>query len=443
MPGIVARLRRGRGRAARPRRGRRRRRPGPVHRAAGRPGHRRRARRRARHPGVRRLLARRDRARAAAAGAVLVATDARRREVYWAAYDADGAPDRRPARRRARRAVRAAARRARGRRRGGSAEVTGLPVLGPAAPDARRRWSPWPPTALRAGAARPAEAALPAPPRRRRARRAQAGDGVTVTRRARPAAGSPTPRAAPSWSGCSSPATTRGPRSAFRDELRRRPPLRRRRATTTTLVGYAGLGRRGPTEAEVHTIGVDPAHQGRGIGRALLRACSRSPTPRTPPSSSRCAPTTSAAHALYASEGFAVVGLRKRYYEPSGADAHTHAEGTRPMSRSSWASRRPATRPASASSAATAATELLADEVASQVDEHARFGGVVPEVASRAHLEAMVPDVHRALATAGVTAPRRRRRRRHRGPGPGRRAARRRRRGQGLRARPGTCRSTA
>jgi N6-L-threonylcarbamoyladenine synthase len=46
--------------------------------------------------------------------------------------------------------------------------------------------------------------------------------------------------------------------------------------------------------------------------------------------------------------------------------------------------------------------ELLADSVASSVDEHARFGGVVPEVASRAHLEAMVPAVDRALATAGA-----------------------------------------
>ncbi|MBO0822816.1 MAG: tRNA (adenosine(37)-N6)-threonylcarbamoyltransferase complex transferase subunit TsaD [Actinobacteria bacterium] len=46
--------------------------------------------------------------------------------------------------------------------------------------------------------------------------------------------------------------------------------------------------------------------------------------------------------------------------------------------------------------------ELLADAVASSVDEHARFGGVVPEVASRAHLEAMVPTVDRALASAGL-----------------------------------------
>ncbi len=45
---------------------------------------------------------------------------------------------------------------------------------------------------------------------------------------------------------------------------------------------------------------------------------------------------------------------------------------------------------------------LLADAVASSVDEHARFGGVVPEVASRAHLEAMVPTVERACREAGV-----------------------------------------
>ena len=46
--------------------------------------------------------------------------------------------------------------------------------------------------------------------------------------------------------------------------------------------------------------------------------------------------------------------------------------------------------------------DLLADSVASSVAEHARFGGVVPEVASRAHLEAMLPTVERACETAGV-----------------------------------------
>ncbi len=45
---------------------------------------------------------------------------------------------------------------------------------------------------------------------------------------------------------------------------------------------------------------------------------------------------------------------------------------------------------------------LLADAVASSVEEHARYGGVVPEVASRAHLEAMVPTVERACREARV-----------------------------------------
>ena len=36
-------------------------------------------------------------------------------------------------------------------------------------------------------------------------------------------------------------------------------------------------------------------------------------------------------------------------------------------------------------------TTLLANAVASSVDEHVRFGGVIPEIASRAHVEAMVP----------------------------------------------------
>ena len=48
---------------------------------------------------------------------------------------------------------------------------------------------------------------------------------------------------------------------------------------------------------------------------------------------------------------------------------------------------------------------LLADEVASSVDEHVRFGGVVPEIASRAHLEALGPAMRRALAGAGMKNP--------------------------------------
>ncbi len=48
-------------------------------------------------------------------------------------------------------------------------------------------------------------------------------------------------------------------------------------------------------------------------------------------------------------------------------------------------------------------TELLVDVTASSMDEHARFGGIVPEVASRAHLEAFIPTLEEALTRAGRT----------------------------------------
>lgn len=46
---------------------------------------------------------------------------------------------------------------------------------------------------------------------------------------------------------------------------------------------------------------------------------------------------------------------------------------------------------------------LLANQLASSVQEHARFGGVVPEVASRAHLEAMIPTIERACSDANIS----------------------------------------
>jgi [ribosomal protein S18]-alanine N-acetyltransferase len=92
------------------------------------------------------------------------------------------------------------------------------------------------------------------------------------------------------------------------------------------VVGYGGialLGNLEYPEAEVHTIGVDPAHQGRGIGRALLRALLEVADAAHATVFLEVRTDNAAAHALYAAEGFTVVGLRRRYYAPSGADAHT------------------------------------------------------------------------------------------------------------------------
>ena len=90
------------------------------------------------------------------------------------------------------------------------------------------------------------------------------------------------------------------------------------------LVGYAGvsrLGRTPPFEYEVHTIGVDTAFQGRGIGRRLLDMLLEIADGGAVFLEVRT--DNDAAIKLYQSVGFDVVGLRKRYYRVSGADAYT------------------------------------------------------------------------------------------------------------------------
>ncbi len=92
------------------------------------------------------------------------------------------------------------------------------------------------------------------------------------------------------------------------------------------LVGYGGIAVVAPpprAEAEIHTIGVDPAFQGRGIGRALVRGLLAVADAVHATVFLEVRTDNDVARALYESEGFAVVGLRRGYYRPSGADAHT------------------------------------------------------------------------------------------------------------------------
>ena len=55
-----------------------------------------------------------------------------------------------------------------------------------------------------------------------------------------------------------------------------------------------------------------------------------------------------------------------------------------------------------AASIVMGSNDVLSSIVSSQIDIHARFGGVVPEVASRAHLESIVPVIDAAIAEAGI-----------------------------------------
>ena len=114
--------------------------------------------------------------------------------------------------------------------------------------------------------------------------------------------------------------------AAFVAELAAGHHYRAARTEDGTLVGYAGIAitARPPlAEAEVHTIGVDPAHQGHGIGRLLLRELLRRADEVGATTFLEVRTDNEAAIALYRAEGFERIGMRRRYYRPSGADAYT------------------------------------------------------------------------------------------------------------------------
>ncbi|GIG57484.1 ribosomal-protein-alanine acetyltransferase [Longispora fulva] len=84
------------------------------------------------------------------------------------------------------------------------------------------------------------------------------------------------------------------------------------------LIGYAGLAVVDETEAWVQNIAVRAASQGQGVGRLLLEDLLAAAGDRTV--GLEVASDNPAQH-LYAKYGFETVGVRKRYYQPSGKDA--------------------------------------------------------------------------------------------------------------------------
>lgn len=196
----------------------------------------------------------------------------------------------------------------------------------------------------------------------------------------------------------------------FRDELA--APGRRWIVAESdgALVGYGGIAALAD-EAHVMNLAVHADHRGQGIGRQLLLRLRQEATELdTRIITLECRAGNAAAIGLYESLGMKTAGVRPGYYNDTGEDALIM-----------WAplpapgSKRPAGEVASAplllaietscdetAAAVIAGEELIANVVASQIDFHARFGGVVPEIASRKHTEAIVGVVDEALARAGV-----------------------------------------
>ena len=194
------------------------------------------------------------------------------------------------------------------------------------------------------------------------------------------------------------------------------------------LIGYAILAVGGPAndpEAEIHTIGILPKWQGKGLSKLLMDPLVAVADRLRAPIFLEVRTDNRPAVGLYERYGFAIEGTRRAYYQPSGADAFTMVRpGFTPdatPASDSETSNRPAYIMGIESScdetgvgivASTATADngaeqlgIVANKVASSMEQHARFGGVVPEIASRAHLEAMQPTMRAALAEARENVP--------------------------------------
>lgn len=201
------------------------------------------------------------------------------------------------------------------------------------------------------------------------------------------------------------------------------------------LIGYAILAVGGPShdpEAEIHTIGILPEWQGKGLSKLLMDPLVTVADRLRAPIFLEVRTDNRPAVGLYERYGFAIEGTRRAYYQPSGADAFTMvrpaflsdatpAPDSGTSNRPSYimgiesscdetgvgivASTVSADGDAAAVGEAAAQLEIVANKVASSMEQHARFGGVVPEIASRAHLEAMQPTMRAALAEARENAP--------------------------------------
>ena len=200
------------------------------------------------------------------------------------------------------------------------------------------------------------------------------------------------------------------------------------------LLGLAG-GMVIDHDVQIMDVAVDPAHRRAGIARKLLSHVSYDAQMLGCTTASlEVEDGNAGAIALYASLGFAEVGRRHNYYgagkdalvmtaelplvlpvdaaspEPTAATVRTWPvpEPARAAAERALIAERELVLAIESSCDETAVAiidaqgNLLANQVSTQIDFHARFGGVVPEIASRKHVEVIVGVVDAALEEAAA-----------------------------------------
>ena len=163
--------------------------------------------------------------------------------------------------------------------------------------------------------------------------------------------------------------------------------------------------------ADVMTIAVTAEQRGKGLGRALMNRLIAVAAKRGAREMFlEVRADNPVAQQLYESLGFVQIDLRRAYYQPEGIDAVIMRAdlGAKVLELAQQAIREPLVLGIESSCDETGVgivrgNTLLANVIASSMDAHARFGGVVPEIAARAHLESLQPTLRQALRTAGVS----------------------------------------
>lgn len=165
------------------------------------------------------------------------------------------------------------------------------------------------------------------------------------------------------------------------------------------LIGYAGLALQ-PLEfkADIHTIAVADCYRGQGLGKLLLlELINRARAAGSEQLMLEVRAQNTAAISLYKKHGFEQIAIRTNYYQPENEDALIlRREISQPVVIGIE------TSCDETGVGIVRGNRLLANALNSSMEIHARYGGVVPEVAARAHLEALQPTLQEALGEAQI-----------------------------------------
>ena len=195
------------------------------------------------------------------------------------------------------------------------------------------------------------------------------------------------------------------PEETFKSELAAKHTYYILALEDNLVVGYAGLSKLpGSDQADIQTIAVREDKRGLGIGKKLMDTLTLQATELGAKEIFlEVRADNSAAQKLYKLFGFKQIGTRKKYYQPDGVDAFIMKTDMRLKTNKEPVVLGIETSCDETGVGIVRGNQLLANIISSSMDKHAIFGGVVPEIAARAHLEALTPVLDEALEKANLT----------------------------------------